>query len=291
MLYRTNNMGIFPLIINGGDLVPDDNNNRYRYMFPSGSAYFRNAKIAVGNISMYYSWFNITSTYGNNTFSFKWDGTLTVLHTVTLSDGFYDVAALNSYLQDYCVSNNLYLINSDGDYVYYLEFVENPTYYSVQLNSYPIPTSLPSGWSAPGSWPGYPATASTPQLVVASNAFRDIIGFNAGTYPTVAQTTTYSKISDYTPQVSPVQSVVVLCSLLNNRYANPDTVLYSFNPAGVSFGGLISSVPSEAIYTPVQQGSYNEITIEFIDQNFNALKVNDTNLIITLLIDSGEDDF
>jgi hypothetical protein len=132
----------------------------------------------------------------------------------------------------------------------------------------------------------FPATLKTPQLLVASNAFRNIIGFNAGTYPAVVQTTTYSVLSSFTPQVSPVQSVILSCSLLNNRYSNPSTLLYSFSPAGVNFGNLIESNPNQYSFVPIQDGNYPNFDIQFLDQNFNPLAINDTNLVVMLLVES-----
>jgi hypothetical protein len=280
---------VYPIIINGNSLVSDSFNNKYRYDFPVGSVSFNSSKVAVNNISMYYSWFNITSNENNNTFSFIWDGTLTVQHDVSIDDGFYDISSLNSYLQDYCVNNDLYLVDDSGDFVYYLEFVENPTYYAVQFNSYPIPTALPAGWTEPASWPGYPVSASTPQLIVNSDDdFGDIIGFNAGTYPASAQTTNYSKLSDYTPQVSNVQSIILTCDLLNNKYSIPNTALYSFSPSSVSFGSLITSEPAEHEYIDIQDGTYASVQISFLDQNFDPIYIRDTNLIVQLLIKNKE---
>ena len=283
---------VYPIIINGNDLQADAFNNKYRYEFPVGSVNFRNSKVSVGNISLYYSWFNITELNNNNTFSFSWDNGLITQYDIVIDDGFYDIEALNSYLQDFCIENNLYLINDVGDYVYYLEFVTNSTYYAIQFNSYPIPISLPSGWSEPAGWGGYPSPTATPLLIVNSgDVFGDIIGFNAGIYPSVAQTTNYSKLSDYTPQVSIVQSLILTCSLLNNRYSIPNTALYSFSPAQVSFGSLIVSEPTEHEYIDIQDGLYPQFEVEILDQSFNPVYIRDTNLIIQLLIRNELPDF
>lgn len=275
----------YPLIINGNNLINDAFNNKYRYIFPVGNVNFNNSKISISNISIYYSWFNITSANNNRTFSFIWNGAVPVQHDIQLPEGFYDVSAINSYIQDYCVDNSLYLIDAGGDFVYYLELVENATYYAIQLNTYPVPTALPAGFSEPAAWPGYPAVASTPQFIVNPNDnFNLIIGFNAGTYPPVAQATNYSKLSDIVPQVSVVQSLILTCNLLNNRYSVPNTILYSFSPSQVSFGSLITSEPSEHEYIDIQDGTYPSIQIEFLDQSFNPVYIRDTNLIIQLMI-------
>lgn len=280
---------LYPIIINGSNVVQGSNNSIYRYVFPQGSVRFNKSKVAVASISLYYSWFNITSTLNNNSFSYVWytnSGSTTV--NITIPNGFYSITELNAYLQSQMISNGHYLVDGNGDYVYYLEFATNSTYYSIQFNSYPIPTSLPSGYSNPASMT-FPVTATTPQIIISSNNFTNIIGFNAGTYPDPVQSTTYSKLSDFTPQVTPVQSVVLACSLLNNKYSNPSTILYSFSPVGTSFGSLIQTNPSQFSFVDIQDGSYNTFDITFLDQSFNFLQINDSNLVVQLLIESKKE--
>lgn len=278
----------YPIILNESNLVQAGgrSNNVYRYNFPQGAIKFeKHARVAVGNINIFYSWYNISAELNNNTFSIEFPvfGTL----NITIPDGYYDVGSLNSFIQQEFITNDLYLIDSNGDFVYYLELVENPTVYAVQQNSYAVPIALPAGYSQPAGWPGYPGVATTPQLIVSANDFRNIIGFNAGTTPTPVQATTFSKTSDFTPQVSPVSSVIVGCSLVNSKFSNPPQVLYSFAP-DVPFGSLIRSNPNEHSFINIQPGNYPSFDIIFLDQNFNALPIRDSNLLIQLLIKTDE---
>lgn len=282
----------FPLIINSSNLISSSYNNTYRYNFPAGSVRFNNSKVTVANISIFYSWFNITADYGNNIFQIihpiAGAGNTTI--TVTIPDGFYDAAGLNAYLQQILITNNLYLVNAAGDYVYYLEILANANYYALQLNTYAMPTVLPAGWTNPAGM-AFPATTRTPQFVVLSNAFREVIGFVAGSYPAVQQLTNYSVLSTSTPQITPVQSLLLSCSLLNNRYAVPNTILYSFSPANTTFGSLISSSPTEFSFIDIQDGSYSYFEISFLDQNFDNLFLRDTNLVVQLLIRNEDNNF
>lgn len=277
---------VYPLIINSTSLKPSSFNNSFRYSFPQGAVRFNKSKVAVSNIAIYYSWFNITAANNNNVFQFVWPtlaGSTT--YTVTITDGFYDIVALNSFLQQFCIANGLYLIDSSGNYVYYMEFQTNSNYYAIQFNSYPLPTALPVGWSNPGAIT-FPAVASTPQLIVASNSFQQVIGFNAGTYPAAFQATNYSKLSDFTPQVTQIQSLVLACTLLSNTYSNPSTILYSFSPAGTAFGSIIQSQPAFPSWVDIADGSYSFFDIQFLDQNFNNVIIRDTNIVVQLLIKS-----
>ncbi len=255
---------LYPVILNSTNYVTGSNGT-FRYNFPTGQVNFKNSKIALASISIYYSWFSIQDSYNNTTLQIVWPVGPTTLN-ITIPNGFYSIPQLNAYLQSQMVANGMYLINGSGQYVYYLELIENSSAYAVQLNCYPIPTSLPAGYSAPASWLGYPAVASTPQLVVLTNNFRNIIGFSAGTYPSVVQATNYSVSSTFTPQVSPVQSVIVGCL------------------SGVAFGNLIESQPSAFSFVDILDGSYCSFDITLYDQDFNLLPINDTNLIIQLNI-------
>lgn len=275
---------VYPLILNSAGLQANQYNNTYRYTFPAGSVQFSKSKVAVGTVNIYYSWFNIGSTYNNQSYQIifpTFAGTTTL--TITMPDGYYDVSSINSYLQQIFITNGLYLVNGSGQNVYYAEFITNQNYYGIQFNSYPVPIALPGGYTNPGGMT-FPVVAATPQLVVQANNFTNLIGFTAGTYPTVAQNTNYSVLSSYTPQVSPVQSIILACTLLNNRYSNPGTVLYSFTPAGATFGGIIQSQPAFPSWIDIQDGNYPNFDIQFLDQNFNPLPINDTNLVVQLLI-------
>jgi hypothetical protein len=274
---------IFPVIINQSNLISSSANNVYRYTFP-GSATFNGAKIAVSNVQIYYSWQNVNTYYNNNTLSIIFPtGATTSTISITIPSGSYSVSDLNSYLQSQMIANNFYLVDSNGNYVYYLELVENAVRYSIQLNTFPVPTALPTGYTNPGAW-ALPTTAYTPQLVVPATSIQTLIGFVAGTYPAAQQTTTYSALSTSTPQVSPVSSVLVGCSFVNNKLSNPQSVLYSFSPGGVTYGSLIQSNAYQYSWVDIQDGTYNSVDITFYDQSFSALQIIDTNIIVFLLI-------
>lgn len=282
------------IILNSSNVVDNGFNDTYEYKFPTGAVNFKDDQICVESISMYFSWFNITSAttssqYNNNSFSFVWyDAGGPTTYNVVLPDGYYEVSDLNAYIQFFCVSNGLYLIDATGNYVYYLELVLNPQYYAVQLNCYPIPTALPALWTNPGGIT-FPAVASTPLLIISpTNNFGKVIGFNAGTYPAVTQSFTYSVLSQNAPQVSPVTSLVMTCSLLNNNFAVPNTLLYAFSPIATTFGGLINILPQQAAFTDIYDGSYNFLRIQFFDQNLNRIYINDPNVVLLFIIGRKE---
>jgi len=275
------------LIINSQNVVSNTFNDTYTYRFPAGAVEFKNDQVAVSAVNIFYSWFNIEQrVYNNNSLTYTWvDGTT---HTVTYPDGgYYTVEELNAYFQSVMFGNKHYLVDTTNDkVVYYLELITNAVFYAIQLNAYVVPTTLPTGFTLPaGATWALPASATTPQLMIlGTNNYGSLIGFSAGTYPpTVPQASTYSKISDFTPQISPVSSLVMQCTLLNNRYANPSTLLFSFAP-NTTFGSLITVQPPELSFVDIQDGQYTDFTITFKDQLLRTIDINDSNVVIMLTI-------
>lgn len=163
--------------------------------------------VSVSNISFYNSTFNITSSYGNNKIVLSWLGTN---YNITFPDGYYSANDISSFIQDFCVKNTLYMIDSATlKYVYFLELVTNSVRYAIQVNIYPIPTSAQAttlGYTQPsGATWSFPATASTPQMVI-NSAFGSLIGQEAGTYPSSVQTTPQNILPTKTPVISPVDT-------------------------------------------------------------------------------------
>jgi len=282
------------IILNSSNVVPNGFNDTYKFDFPQGAVTFKEDQIAVESISIYYSWFNITSAttssqYNNNSFQIVWYNGGPTTYDVVLPDGYYEITDINAFLQYFCVQNDLYLIDGSGNYVYYLELQLNPTYYAVQLNAFPIPTALPGGWSAPPGWPGFPAVATTPQLVIpANNNFGKVVGFNAGTYPTPVSSSTSSTLSQNPPQVTPINSLLMTCSLLNNSYAVPNTLIYAFSPVNTRFGSLINIQTPTLSFIDIYDGTYNYLQIQFFDQNLNRIYINDPNVVLLLVIGRKE---
>lgn len=281
-------------IIINNTFVSEDNST-YTYRFPLGSQplFEKGDKIALDSLSMYYSWPNITSANGNNSFSYTWLGTT---YAITVPDGFYTIEDLNAYLQYKMIANKHYLTTSTGDYVYFLNLSTNSTLYAVQLDVTPISTATASAnsWSLPSgaSW-SIPSTATLPSITIpTTQSISKIIGFSAGTYPPSGTSTsvTYSYTSDFTPQVTPVSSVVVTCSLLNNKYSIPNNLLYSFAP-NTTYGSQIQIAPPSKTFVDLQGGKVSEFSITFLDQKFNKLKIKDNNIVILLTIAHNDETF
>lgn len=262
---------LFPVILNSSNQV---NASTYEYKFPA-SKVFKNAKIALNSISLYYSWRNIKASYNNNVFQYTMPGYPTT--TVTIPDGNYSIENLNQFLQNTMITNNHYLRDQNGNNVYYIELLTNPSLYNIQLNLFQVPNSLPTGWTNPGSFV-LPGNAARATFTVLNNNFRDIIGFAAGTY------TDASTLSTNTPQASPISSVLIGCSMVNNEYTNPSNLIFSFVSGSTPYGSMLHVSANDLIYADIRDGVYNSMVIKFYDQSFRELDIIDNSLIIYLVI-------
>ena len=287
------------LCINASNVVAGTNNTRYLYKFPSSATFDKYSSIALVSCNMYFSWFNITAAYNNNKFSYTWiEGTVVQL---TIPDGYYSVDTLNAYLQSEMYSRSHYLLDSTGKVIYLISIAENASLYAIQLYLSRCPTATEVGSASTSIYKNYSKpTSSTwifptintarPSLTVSStNTFRDIIGFSAKTYSSTATIDTVSFTSDYTPQVSPVSSIVMTCSLCNQPMSRPNNVLYSFGTTNVQFGYGINVAPSQLMFVPINAGNSNEFYVEFRDQDFQPMNIKDNQLVIMLAIKTKSD--
>ena len=109
--------------------------NKYIYNFPSGIN-LTNTMLALSTVNMFFSFFNITSALGNNTFSIDHpEGAGTTTVNITIADGYYTTSTLNAYIQSELISNGLYLVNSSGQYVYYINLIDNVSRYCGYLSA------------------------------------------------------------------------------------------------------------------------------------------------------------
>ena len=287
------------LILNGNDVVANSGNSKFIYNFPQGGYTFVDGDvIAIQEIAMYFSAFNITTQYNNKSFSYIWINGLTF--TVNIPDSFLQVNDINAFLQSVMFANGHYLIDANGNYVYLLELVVNQARYAVQLNSFVISATLATtnGWVLPPAptW-ALPVNLILPYLVIPStNNFGKLIGFSAGQYPagtitgvspnqvqTPAFTSAQSTLSSVAPQITPYSSFLVFCSLVNNKAVIPSQLIFSFTPTNATFGALQTYQPNAELgWNKITAGQYNSFVVEFRDQLGQPIQFQDPNVLITL---------
>ena len=231
-------------------------------------------------------------------------------------------SGLDNYLRSVMITNKHYLTNSStGAYVYFLQITTNSTYYSIQLNCFimnttlypPATYALPAGatWVVPNG-----AASPCPMFQILNNNFKLIVGFPTGYYPqgnsptaavplaatTYGATPTYvqapayttnqafiSKDSSLVPQITPLSSYVLTCSLVNNNYAVPNNLLYSFAPDG-AFGSQFTIAPNQYVFVDANDGLYDKFELRFTDQNGFPVAIQDPNYVIMIVISDPKED-
>lgn len=316
---------MFVLILNQSNLVQDGENNKLIYRFPN-SVNLTNKYIAVSSVTMYYSWFNITSALSNNRFTYTWTSGAgpPTTYQVVIPDGLYEIIEINAYLQFQMIANGTYWTDNTSNY-YPVQLLVNPTRYSIQLNTFLIPTAVQAaaaglfiGSTALGS-PTFPTTVCNP-VVTFPVGFSSIVGYTTGFQsdgnvdnaylPPVPSSKaqnyitkisnggnsaspflpigTLSYLSDLSPNVQPNNSVLFSLSNINNPYSQPSSIIYSIAPS-VLVGEIIQDRPPNYLWTKLIDGTYNQLTLNILGTNLRPLVVNDPNMTIILTIRDKEE--
>lgn len=301
---------MFVLVLNQNSIVPDGQNNKLVYKFPN-SIVLKDKYIAVSNISMFYSWFNITTVADNNLLTYTWTaGAVTTTYNILIPDGLYEISEINNYCQYIMIQNNTYWIDSLGENVYPFELLLNPNRYAVQLNTFLVPIALPALSTIPAGFPGWPAVARNPVITFTAN-FNAIVGYDAGftsngnvgnayvppspssksqNYVAKNSVGTLSYLSNTAPQVQPNNNVLFSISNINNPYAQPSSIIYSLNP-NVAIGEQIYETPPNFMWNKMIDGTYNEIRLTFLGTDLRPLIINDPNMTILLTIKDKDESF
>lgn len=285
----------FTLILNSSNVSNRNTNAIFQYNFIGGNFTVEEGTEAmISSAQIPYSIFNITSVYNNNRLLIGFPtGASTNTYTtfnLLFPDGFYTIDDIRNFIQQYCITNGLYLINTAGDYVYYIDIQQNTTYYANQILLYTVPRSLPTGWTQPSNWIGYSTFTSdrTPYVqFVAANQFHEYMGFNNGIYPpgatTTGNTTNYSVLSNRVPIGSYVNSIIVHCSLVNNSVVSPSDIIDAFQITNTTFGANINYAPSIEKYVKLTKGNYSSMIVYLTDQNNAPITLLDPNVLITII--------
>jgi hypothetical protein len=277
----------YSVVLNSSNVVKGTKNSVLKYTFDSAMK-FENAQIALNTINVYFSWFNISSTLNNNKFSYKWfdsNGELNQVFDVVIRDGYYSVNNLNEYLQSILVSRGHYIKQvSSGNYVYHIEFVTNPVYYSIELNTYAMISASAVGANYvkdSTDW-AFPSVYTTVQVILHStNLFSTLIGFENGTYPVSSDTQNHVFASTKSPIMEPISTVLMLCSFATQGgFSNPDNIIYSFTTGAATFGDMVEKVPSINNYVNIRDGVYSNFTLELVDQTFQRIDIKDPTILV-----------
>jgi hypothetical protein len=271
------------IVINSSNYVIGSG-NRYEYRLPQTSYFPAGSGIGVSNIAIYNSIQNINEKRGNNVVTLNWLGTDYIF---IIPNGYYSVSDLNHYLQNECILNGLYVTSGTDNNVYFIELVINSIRYSTSLNFYVIPTDAEAsslGYTKPlnATW-SYPESPQTPSFTFGQQ-FGNLIGQTFGTFPPTLQSTNIQYLSTQTPVISPVDSLILTCSLINSKYSIPSNILFTV-PISSALGSLIQVNISSIVFNEILPQNFSSISITIFDQLFNPVELQDTEMTLTLIIE------
>lgn len=260
--------------------------NLFSIKFPSNGITFGDAdSIILNSINLVYSFPNITAANNNNSFSYKING---VSYPVLMPDGFYSSEDINSFLIQTQLANGHYIKDANDVNVFFITLKTNPTYYRLQFMLPPIPAQLPSGYTNPANVFYNSTTFANPtciQVVIPNTRISEVFGMSPGIYPGTSNHQSLAVLySDLCPQVSPIQSIIVLCNAVQNNLQLQGNALYTFSPSQTSYGSNIYYQNNSQYMLSLRRGSYQSIDFTLVDQQYRAIKLLDPNCIIQISI-------
>ena len=282
----------FSLVLNNSNVVANSNKSRYAYNFIGGNFKTKNARMCISQVTIPYSWFNISPQWSNQQIIFGWtNGASFTPVTVTIPQGFYSTDQINQYLQQYMISIGAYLINASGQFVFYASIVQNQTYYANQLVLTRVPTAADAataGLTAPTpTFAGFPTVATTPQIAFpATNSIGSVLGFAPSSSYGPVTASDLSQLSTQTPVATNVNSLIIHCNLANNPVTMPSDILDSIPIENVAFGANLNYSPSFEKWVSITDGTYNSLLLTITDENNNTIVAQDSNSLFTLVLET-----
>lgn len=212
-----------------------------------------NWQIALQGATLWYSWYNISSQYGNQLFKY-YNGS--VWRTYTIPAGLYGLADINNSIQAYMYSQGDYT-GSLTSPVFHLSLTPDYNTFKCLLtlsNSYQVDFTV-------------------------SNLYQ-ILGFLSQIYTTTQEGLNNVNISNG------IDKILIHIDCVTGSYAlgQSSDVIYSFAPNS-SPSSLLIVDPIKRVYLPINQSNYlNKIRVRITDDSNNRLNLNGEQVTLTLLL-------
>ena len=194
-----------------------------------------NKNMALANLSIYYTWKNVKSTYSNNKFKISaptWN------ETFDLPDGSYNISEIQDYIE-YIVKKHE-AVGENARIVIYANTINNRIVFKIKT--------------------GYKLEILSKETMKLLESTKDTIDAD--------------KNSENVPKLENVEVVLVHCNLVNNAYQQHSRVLFTFLPTK-QCDQLISISPKSLIFLKTMNMEFSEIEVWFTDQNNNVLEIED----------------
>ena len=191
--------------------------------------------VALSNLSIYYTWKNIKSSYNNNKFKIS---APTWSEEFALPDGSYSVSDIQDYFE--------YILKKHS------ESVDNP---SIRMYMNRIKNRIT--FKTKNRFYLKLLTPETMNLLGSTNS-----------------KITKDKNGENIPHLEIAEVVLVHCNFVNNDYQENSRILYTFVP-NKTFGSLLEISPPNHVFLKTFKSEFQEIKIWFTDQTSKPLEVED----------------
>ena len=191
--------------------------------------------VALSNLSIYYTWRNIKSSYKNNIFKIS---APTWSDEFELPYGSYSISDIRDYFE--CILKR------------HSESVDDPPLeIFVSKNENRITFKIKNGY--------YLELLTPETMELLGSTESKITGETNG---------------ENVPHLEIVELVLIHCNIVNNNYQQKSRILYTFVPYKL-FGSLLEISLSSHIFLKTFNSEFQEIKVWFTDQNNNPLEVED----------------
>ena len=191
--------------------------------------------VALSNLSIYYTWKNIKSSYNNNKFKIS---APTWSEEFELQDGSYSVSDIQDYFE-YILKKHSESVDNPSIRMY-INRIENRITFQIKN--------------------GYYLELLTPQKIKLLGSTESKI--------------TKDKNSENVPHLEIVELVLVHCNLVNNDYQQDSKILYTFVP-NKTFGSLLELSPANQVFLKTFNSEFQEVKVWFTNQTSKPLELED----------------
>ena len=200
--------------------------NRFKYyLYDKLDLKKTNKNTALGNLSIYYTWQNVKSTYNNNKFKISaptWN------ETFDLPDGSYNISEIQDYIE-YIIKKHE-TIGENAPILIYADTINNRIVFKINR--------------------GYKLELLLKETMKLLGSTKDTIEAD--------------KNSENVPRLENVEVVLVHCNLVNNSYQQASRVLFTFVPTK-QYGQLISISLHSLVFLKTMNTEFSEIEVCFTD--------------------------
>ena len=191
--------------------------------------------VVLSNLSIYYTWKNIKSSYNNNKFKIS---APTWSEEFELPDGLYSVSDIQDYFE-YILKKHIESVDNPSIRIY-VKTIENRITFKIKS--------------------GYYLELLTPETMKLLGSAENKI--------------TRNKNSENVPHLEIVELVLVHCNLANNDYQQDSRILYAFVP-NKTFGSSLEISPTNHVFLKTFNSEFQEIKIWFTDKTSKSLELED----------------